>query len=391
MKIGKFKKYWRTLSSILGALIVLVLLLYLSGVFISGKIKPGREPLKEIKSPQWESAIVEQKDVEEFYEAVGTIQSKTRIHISSQVNGQIEEVLVHVGQNVETGQALIRIERETMLTRLNQATQSYEASMAARQQAVHHLRGSEAILDQVAANYKRMKGFYQQEVITDQQMEEAYADYNNTLQAVEQAKQRLRESEARVKVSEQEVRRAGIQLEYTLIKATESGVVAERLVEPGDLAWPGKPLLIIHNPYRLRLEANIREHLVQKMQVNDTFTIIIDAVNLQLQGNVDEIVPSADPKSRSFLIKVALPYKKNIHPGMFGRLQLSVGTRQVILVPFKAIYRIGQLEMVKVQEGGFWYKRYVRTGNRYGENVEILSGLKKSEIVAIVRNKNSGF
>jgi RND family efflux transporter, MFP subunit len=391
MKISKFKKYWRIFSSLLGAVIVIVLLLYLSGVFIPGKIRPERKFLKEFKSPLWDTAIVEQKAVEEYYEAVGTIQSKTRIHISSQINGQIEEVFVRVGQNVEKGQALVRIERETMLTMLNQAKQSYEAARAARQQAVHHLRGSEALLDQVAANYKRMKSFYQQKVITDQQMEEAQASYNNSLQTVEQAKQRLRESAARVKASEQEVHSAEIQLGYTLIKATENGVVAEKLVEPGDLAWPGKLLLIIHNPYSLRLEANIREHLVEKMQVGDIFTVIIDAVNLNLQGNVDEIVPSADPKSRSFLIKVALPYKKNIHPGMFGRLLFLTGTRQVILVPFKAIYQIGQLEMVQVQEGGSWYKRYVRTGNRYGENVEILSGLKKSEIVAIVRNMNSEF
>jgi HlyD family secretion protein len=376
------KKVIKIIASLGGAGVVIAVLLYLTGMFTPGKISPGKVEIQS-KIPVWQTAPVEEKTVDHYHEAVGTIQSRTRIHISSQINGQIRAVLVNVGQPVKKGQVLVRLESDVLQAGLNQAQQSVQAAIAGREQAHHHLQGTLALLEQSAANYERMKKFHKQEVITDQQMEQVEAKHKNTLQMVEQAKQKVKEAEAQVRAAKEAVHSAEIKLSYAVVNAPEDGIVAERLVEPGDLAWSGKPLLIIHNPRSLRLEAHVSEQLIHKVQIGNELVVRIDALDREVKGTVDEMVPSADPRSRSFVVKVALPSQKELYPGMFGRLLLPGDSHSVILIPLDALYEVGQLELVRVVEGNTWYNRYVRTGKRYNNRIEVLSGLEKDEIVAI--------
>ena len=99
---------------------------------------------------------------------------------------------------------------------------------------------------------------------------------------------------------------------------------------------------------------------------------------------VEEIVPYADPQTRTFLVKAALPAMDGLYPGMFGRLRIPVQERQVVAAPKAAIRRVGQLELVTVKENGGWKQRFVKTGNAVDASlVEVLSGLNGNEIVAI--------
>jgi HlyD family secretion protein len=98
---------------------------------------------------------------------------------------------------------------------------------------------------------------------------------------------------------------------------------------------------------------------------------------------VEEVEPSADPSTRTILVKVGLPEQGDIFPGMFGRLLLPVKEREAVLIPRKALRRIGQLEVVTVDLNGRWGQVFVTTGRVFGEKIEILSGLKGNERVAL--------
>jgi hypothetical protein len=99
---------------------------------------------------------------------------------------------------------------------------------------------------------------------------------------------------------------------------------------------------------------------------------------------IDEIVPSADPGSRSFLVKVSLTGGTGLYPGMFGRLMIPVGQTEKIIIPLEAVTRVGQLDFVTVKTDQGPVRRYVRLGQRIPENrVEVISGLKAGDQILI--------
>ena len=98
---------------------------------------------------------------------------------------------------------------------------------------------------------------------------------------------------------------------------------------------------------------------------------------------LDEIEPAADPRSRSFVVKVPLPTRDDLYPGMFGRLRVRLTDRPAILVPRDAIRRVGQLTMVLVRSGERWTRRHVRAGQEIDGRVEILAGLRGGDRVGL--------
>ena len=139
----------------------------------------------------------------------------------------------------------------------------------------------------------------------------------------------------------------------------------------------------------MRLEAFVREGLINQIRPGREMPVEISAINKKITGIVEEIVPSADPKTRSFLVKVGLPFLQDLYPGMFGRLLIEAGTKQAIFIPVEAIVKVGQLEAVMVKEKDSWEKFYVKTGKKSNGMIEIISGLDGGEVIGISGDKNA--
>jgi multidrug efflux pump subunit AcrA (membrane-fusion protein) len=153
------------------------------------------------------------------------------------------------------------------------------------------------------------------------------------------------------------------------------GVVAERMADPGDLASPGNILLRLFDPASLLLEAPIREGLVGRLKLGDIVPFTVDALNTTLEGDIREIVPSVDPGSRTFMVKICIGKAPQLMPGMFGVLQLPMGTRQALLIPADAVIRVGQLEYVRAMLGDRVERVLVRTISADSNQCEIVTGL----------------
>ena len=109
----------------------------------------------------------------------------------------------------------------------------------------------------------------------------------------------------------------------------------------------------------------------------------MDAVDRVLNGRVSQIVPSGDPATHSFLVKIDLPGTEGLMPGMFGRAYVSKGVTVSMLVPKGAVIEKGQLKgvfTVKNNTAGF---RMIKTGMVSNDKVEVLSGLTDGEEVAV--------
>jgi RND family efflux transporter MFP subunit len=203
------------------------------------------------------------------------------------------------------------------------------------------------------------------------------ADYDRALTA-------HRVQEADLERARRAVAEAQAQLDYTRITAPISGTVVERFAEAGDTVTPGQALLRLFNPGRLRVEALLRESLISRVQQGQVLKARIGALDLVVDAVVEEIVPTADPGSRSFLIKALLPQQADLYPGMFARLEIPVGQRPRLVVPESALIRTGQLTFVYVEgEAGDARRRAVRTGSAEEGLVEVISGLKPGDVVIV--------
>jgi len=199
---------------------------------------------------------------------------------------------------------------------------------------------------------------------------------------------RIEAASARVREAEADVARARTQQGYTRIVAPGPGLVVEKLVEVGELAAPGKPLLRLDDPSGYRLEVALASTEAGKVTPGQAAEVRVDGLgDRTLAGTVDEIVPAADPATRTVTVKIALPAGAGgagLRSGLFGRARLMAGRAESLLVPVAAVVERGQLTNVFVVDRDRVARlRLVTLGRRHGDRVEVLSGLAPDEEVAV--------
>jgi len=327
---------------------------------------------------------VESRQVTQIYEAVGTIRPLTETIIESQVSSQILKINVVPGARVEAGQVLVLLDTRQLNTRLEQAKQGLAYANNTLSQAKKAIDEAKAGQDQANAAYLRTKILFEKEVVTSQQMEIDRAAFLQAKARYEKSREGVQAAKSNIRQATEVVKEARIGLGYASIKAPASGVVVERLIDPGDQAIPGKPLLIVQTSGSLRLEARVREGLIGKIIHGNPYAVGIETLKTNVTATIEEIAPYADPSTRTFLVKAALPDTPGIYPGMFGRLLIPVKTEATLLIPKEAVIRVGHLEMVNVHTPDDKNKKryrsvYIKTGKTIGQKIEVLSGLTGTE------------
>ncbi len=149
----------------------------------------------------------------------------------------------------------------------------------------------------------------------------------------------------------------------------------------GDLAAPGKPLVNLEDPSALQLWADVPDALGGNVKSGDRLAVRIGTATNEVEGTVAEVSPAADPDSRTFLMKLDLPSAPGLRSGQFGRVAVPVGEANAIRVPLTSVIQRGQMELVFVVANGRAELRLVKTGDRVGDEVEVVSGLNSGEQV----------
>jgi membrane fusion protein, multidrug efflux system len=307
-----------------------------------------------------ESTVVVALTTEPLIEqAAGTVRAKVETVVSALITATISSLAVWSGDEVKEGDVLVELDARELRARVDQAHQLVLAA--------------EARLVQTEKESERLQRIYQTDpgAVSKADLDRIQAQ----LTASRAELLRLRRQEDETKTA----------LSYSILTAPIEGRIVERYADPGDTARQGEPLLRMYDPQTLRLEASVRESVASKLAKNQQLLVEIDAVNKQFAAVVDEIVPSADPGSRSFLVKVSLIGGSGLFPGMFGRLLIPIGEIERIYIPLQAVTHVGQLDfvMVKTQQGPI--RRYVRLGARTPENqVAVVSGLAVGEQIVLV-------
>lgn len=341
-------------SIVSAGLVLAGLIAWLAGAF-QDRIPPGITDRPAARPPGQEyrvSSVVE----DTLETATGTINARNETTVSSRILATIERFPVNAGDSVHQGDVLLELDDRDLLSRVEQVSQT--------------VRAAAALLHETRADHERISTLYEKQVASR-------ADYD-AIRAALHARQ------ADYERSQGQLQEAKTLLSFTVIKSPIDGKVVERFAEPGDTVSPGMPLLRIYNPSLLRLDAQVRESLAARMSIGMQLSARIDALQREVPVLIDEIVPSADPGSRSITVKAILPDNDRLYPGMFGRLLIPTGSIERLYVPLAAIKRMGQLEFVEVVRDGHPGRRYVRTGqaNERGQ-VEVLSGVQAGETLML--------
>jgi len=362
---------------------VLIFILLILFSCDNDKIAPGvskKNMSDELLNPD-NIAVVEQKEISSVYEAVGTIRPVTESAIASQISAQVLKVLCVPGSVVKKGEVLIKLDSRRMTTQLQQAKEGLSVAKNSLKQTYKSMDEAKAARDQARAAYDRTKNLFKKDIVPSQKLEIDKAVFLQAQARFEKMQEAEHSAKASIRKSLEIVKEARIGLEYSNIKSPSQGVVAQRLIDPGDLAVPGRALLIIQTSGALRLEANVREGLISRIVKGDKYEVKIKTIGKSVSSEIEEIVPYADPATRTFVVKAALPKTPGIYPGMFGRLLIPVEKEKIFLIPLNAVIRVGQLELANVKKEKRWSRVYIKTGRIFGNSIEVLSGLYAGETI----------
>jgi len=309
---------------------------------------------------------VQRATVTDELEAVGSVRAQQTAQLSAEVVATVRSVTASEGERVRRGEVLVVLDDAQQRAEVARAG----AAVAAAQQGIAAAQAEHGLAQ---ATLQRYQSMYEKKSVSPHEMEEVQA----RSQAAAAQRDAAQAGRAQAAAAQAQARALW---SYTRIRAPFDGVVTARNVDPGALAAPGVPLVTVEDTRKFRLEATVDESDLRFVQLGAKVTVAIDALGAELPGTVTQIVPAADPASRSFTVKIELPAQASLHSGFFGRARFPRGQREAVRVPRAALVERGQLQGVYlVGRDGRIGLRFVTLGRASGEQVEVLSGLSGGE------------
>ena len=288
-----------------------------------------------------------------FYTTIGSVISDDRIQITSRITSYINEVPVREGQQVSKGDLLVSLDGNDIDGAIQQAESAVNKSRSALKDAQIDLERYEALFKEKSVPENTLRKIRLQRDVSRETLRGALA-------AVETAKS---------------------QQQYILIKSPVDGVIVERQKRVGDLAIPGFPIISIESEKSLLFKSFVPESQIQKLIQGDDVTVAIDALGKTLNGHISRIVPSGDPVTRSYKIKINLNETTGLLPGMFGRVRFQVGTETSPVLARTAVVERGGLRGVFVVDAAEQraYFRWLRFGREWPDRLQVRVGISPGE------------
>jgi len=283
----------------------------------------------------------------------GRVEAVNQATVSAQTSGRIAELPFDVNDYVEAGAVLMRFTDTEQKAALAQAE-------AALQEAT-------ARLAEANQEFERFSKMIENNSVSRAAFDQSRANRDAT--------------RARLNAARSRVEGAKEQLEYTVIRAPYAGIVSKRHVELGELVSPGQPVISGLSLQSLRVNVDVPQSMFHAIRtIGKAFVYVNDE---RIAAESLTFFPVADAEANTFRVRVNLPDgAATLYPGMFVKVGFVVGETRRLLVPVEAVVRRSELSGVYVTDGEAVALRQVRLGRRYGDSIEVLSGLSAGEAVA---------
>lgn len=224
-------------------------------------------------------------------ELSGTVISDNEKYITSRFMGFIKELKVSEGSHVKKGSLLYKID-----------TTDIDAK---KTQSLMQVSMYETQYNTVKRNYDRFKRLYAKGLVSKAQVEELEMNYYNLKDMVSIAKAQVTE--------------VTNQYKYLNIKAPNDGVITKKMIKVGEMAIPGMPALVLTDLSDLKIKAEISESNLAKIKIGQKIDVIVPSINYKTIGKIESIIPSSNPMTHTFMIKVAFKKTPQVFPGMYAQ------------------------------------------------------------------------
>ena len=322
---------------------------------------------------------------ERFGEAVGTIRANNIAAVAPQVMGRVTSLPVAEGVRVGKGALLATIDDTQVRAQLAAAEAMVAEAEGGREEAERSIAQAEAGKSLAEKTYERFRKLNEEKVITPQEFDEVEVKRTVAVKEYERSLDKRAQAVAKIAQAKAQADAARAMLSYTRVTAPFPGVVTEKRADAGSMAVPGVPIVVLEDTGRYRLEASVPETYLGTLKVGSRVRVVLGTPpGKEIPGTVSEVVPQVDPESRTFTAKVDLPAGGALRTGMFGRVLFPTGKEDVLVVPQRAISRVGGYDaLYTVTADNVARLVMVTTGKSFGDEVEILSGIEPGARVAI--------
>lgn len=317
-------------------------------------------------------------DVATAIHAGGVVQARTTATIAARIVAPVREVRVSPGDRVRAGHALVLLEGHDLAAGARAARSAALAAEQGANAAAAELQAAEAGLALARASHDRIAGLQARRSATAQELDDATAALRSAEARVAGASARALQAVSAVESARAASDQSRTIETFTTISAPFDGMVTAKMVEPGNMASPGLPLLRLEDIGEFRLEVRVDESRIGQIRNGDTVPVFLGSATTPVTGTVVEVGRAVDADARAFLVKIALADAPGLRSGEFGKVRFAGPPRRALTIPSSAIVRRGQLTSVFVVENGVARVRLVNVSG-----CEVLAGLTESETVIL--------
>jgi len=335
------------------------------------KIKPGENA---VRRPQVSGVTVEEvrpSETEVFYETSGTLRARNTAAVSAKIMGEVTGIKVKPGDEVRKGDIILTMNAPDMTARAEASKEAYKEA----QRGADIAGENKGLMEKTFERYKKL---YEKKALSGQEFDEvkskravAVLEYERAQRALDRAEAGLQEAEAFKG--------------YAVVRSPLNGIVSEKMIDIGNMAMPGAPLILVEEPV-YRVEAVVDEKLLSSINKGTQVLISIDPIAINTTGRVAEIVRQVDPLTRTFTVKMDLNENpKSLRGGMYAKVKIPTGKKPGLFIPLDAVISRGDMSGVyAVNEDGIVTLRFVKTGKVSEGKIEILSGLSEGEKIIVI-------
>ncbi len=366
-------------SSIIKKVIIVIPIVIVLVIFIKlyYDISQGTNPKKQTKKPSIIKTISPNiKSYSKTIKSFGTLKAITSVDIYTKEQNRIVKLYADTSDWVRKGQILVQLMNSELIERKIQKEAVLKVELAG-------LNRDNVIMKNKELTLGRLKKAYRENIIPQQELDNAIADYETSAAQVELAKAKINEARA-------SIREITVKLSETKIHSPLSGTIAKRYLNVGDLANPAKPILKVIDISEVKLIINLSEgeysNIIDQnglIKKNINVRVIINSINKELNAKIYKVYPTIDPKTRTFTIEIRVKnIKRLLKPGFYCQAELTLNTKKnAIFIPVKAVKvdEIQQKTWVQLINNDKVSIKEIKVNPYNSSELVILKGISKND------------
>ena len=371
--------------------------------------KTGGE-VKEAPAPVQVTAAT-QETIRRTVEADGALFPQDQASVVPKISAPVQKFSVSRGDHVQAGQVLATLENRDLAAAVNQAKAQVaqaESNLRATTAATVPEQVTKAQIDVASAqqtaeaarvlveNRKKMfeQGALARKLVDDAEVANAQA--KSQLEAAQEhlrllnsagKEEQIKAAQAQVEAARGQLQVAEAQVAYSEVRSPISGVVADRPVNPGEMAAAGAPLLTVMDISRVVARVNVPQSQSTAIKLGQSATLTQTGTTETLEGRVTVVSPATDPNTTTVQVWITAPNPGDrFKPGAAVHASIVAETiRNAVVVPSSAILpgEEGGTAVLTVSPDSTAHLRGVDVGVRYGDKVQIVTGVRAGDEVVI--------